>query len=131
MIFPLSLKGAKQDLIGLFRLEKYLYKDEAKAGKLLVWQLKQNTWNIISVIKKIEPLVSSFKERNEVIQNFNAHLHTSSPSPEQCLSDINLPKLSSNQAEFLNNLITKEDVQATTCAMKIRGKILQGFWLGN
>lgn len=108
----------------LFRLGTTFYEGGEKTGKLLARQLKQrNSQSAIPAIKKGDKIVSSTKEINEVLQQFYKELYTSDINPTQeeltdFFSNINLPKLTPDQVEVLDNPITENEIRTAISGMK-------------
>ena len=78
---------------------------------------------MIPAIKKGNESVSSTKEINEVLQQFYKELYTSDINPQQDeLTDffinIDMPKLSTEQIEWLDSSITENEIRRAVSCMK-------------
>lgn len=78
---------------------------------------------MIPAIKKGNELVSSTKEINEVLQQFYKELYTSDINPQQdeltdFFTNIDMPKLSTEQIEWLDSPITENEIRRAVSCMK-------------
>lgn len=113
----------------LFRLRTKFYESGEKNGRLLARQLKQqDNLNNISMIKKVNQVVTSSKEKNSIFKSFHQDLYTSSGALNEEEVETFFSGLSGEQKTRLDAPITEEEVRAAFSSMK-NGKSpgLDGF----
>lgn len=126
---------SKKAEYAMFRLKCTFYESGEKAGRLLARQLKkQESSHAIPCVKDSHgKVVTTAKEINQVFMDFYKTLYTSETLSNQeklenWFSQFKLPRLSQEQAQFLETPVTEEEVRKAILSMQT-GKApgLDGF----
>lgn len=124
--FELNEVFNKKAEYALFRTKANFFENGDKASKLLARQLKQQdaAYIILGIRNEQGEVVTETSEINHTFQRFYSNLYSSETSMdagkiEALFSKMELPQLSSHQAEVVDAPITEAEVRAAVQSMKV------------